>query len=247
MSKRISSSDWTGPPDQASRRGAFINQVGQHSISSDYQRIAEAQRVAALIPPEVRGVIRLATITLLSPLALWLAWAFVEAITRDQLVQGHGDLLTLWGLGVVALSAWQLFSRSKILLGLRKAFLIALMVSTVAVAGAYGYFGIEARAHVIATAPERTLELYKVRGRRPFKEVVVWHQRPDGSTVEGINQGRPVPYATTCALVQRLEGPYGFSWVRVVDRSRPPAQGQLSWPVRREECFSTIPLSVLPR
>ena len=247
MSKRISSSGWTGSLDEQVRPRASTHRIGDHSISSDYRRIAEAQRIAALVPPEVRSVRWLAFIALLSPIALWLAWLLVAYISHDALARDHSGFLTFWGLGVMALAAWQLRSRSAVLIGLRKAFLVALMASTVAIAAAYGYFGIDANAQVVASAPERTFELYRVRGKRPFKKVITWHQRPDGSTVEGINQGRPVPYASTCALVQRLDGPYGFSWVRVLDRSRPPARGQLAWPVRREECFSNIPLSTLPR
>jgi hypothetical protein len=44
-----------------------------------------------------------------------------------------------------------------------------------------------------------------------------------------------------------LDGEYGFRWIRILDRSRAPSRGQLIWPVRREECFSDIPLSTLPR
>ena len=209
--------------------------------------MAEAQRLASIIPPEVRSVRRLAAISLLSPIVLWLAWLLVGLISEDELVRGHGGFLTMWGLSILALAAWQLQSRSTVLIGLRKALLMALMASTGTVAAAYGYIGLESRAHTTASTPERTFELHKVRSNRLFRKVIVWHQRPDGSTVEGINQGRPLPYATTCAVVQRLDGPYGFSWVRVLDRSRAPARGQLSWPIRREECFSAIPLSELPR
>lgn len=247
MSKRISSSDWTGPPGLEPRFGAFTHRIDQHSIASDYQRIQEAQRAAAAIPPEVRAGRRLAMLLLLSPVSLWLAWLLVGFATHDVMVRSHGSFLVLWGLSVMALAAWQLQSRSVVLIGLRKAFLSAACAATIAVSIAFAYFGIDAYAHAIARAPERSFELYKVYGRRSFKHVVYWHQRPDGTTVEGFNHGRALPYAQTCALVQRLDGRYGFSWVRVLDRSRAPRRGQLIWPVRREECFSSIPLSSLPR
>ncbi len=248
MPKLTSSTDWTGPLDDQRRPGAFTHQVGQFSITSDYQRILESERAAALIPPDVRRVMGFAwALLVLSPLVLWLARLIVGMIARAELVQDNRHVLILWGLGAISLAVWQVVSRSRALIAIRKAFLTIALIATIVVAVAYVYVGFGAYAHATPSAPERTYEWYQTSGRSPFQRVVTFHQRPDGTTVEGADSGRPFAYGTTCALVQRLDGDYGFSWVRVLDRSRLAGRGQLSWPVRREECFSMIPLSRLPR
>ena len=50
-----------------------------------------------------------------------------------------------------------------------------------------------------------------------------------------------------CFAVRRLEGPNGFSWLRIVETSPPPGPGQFDWPVDRANCFSTAPLASLRR
>jgi hypothetical protein len=247
VSKKISSSEWTGPPGDGRRYGRFTHRVGDHSITTDYQRILDAQRAAEIIPAEVRDVRRLALLLLISPISLWLASLMVDFATRDALVRSPGNILFLWSLVVMAVAAWQLQSRSTALIDLRKVFLAFASAATVAASIGFAYYGIDSYSRVIALAPERTFELYKVRGRRPFKSVIYWHQRSDGSTVEGIEEGHPLPYSQICTLVQRLDGPFGFSWLRVLGRSRRPERGQLNWAIRREECFSSIPLTSLPR
>jgi hypothetical protein len=248
VQERISSSDWTGPVGEGQRRGVFTHHVGDHAITSDFQRILEAQHAATAIPPELRSIKRRAALLLVAPALLWLAWHLVAWATRDQLVHDNSQVLVTGGLAVMALAAWQLQSRSTVLIALRRLFVSILTIATVTLAIAYTYFGIDAHAQAISSTPERTFERYEVLGRKaPFRKVIVWHPREDGSTIQGIRMHAPLAYSNVCALVQRLDGPHGFSWVRVLDRSRPPGRGQLSWPIRREECFSDIPLSSLPR
>ena len=246
LAKRISSTDWTGPPDQTSRRGAFVHRAGQHSIASDYQRFLAARIEAEKVPPEVQRIRICAALLLLSPLMLWLAWGLVETAIGHPFDFDHRDGLVAWGLGVAAIAAWQLASRSRVLVDLRRAFLFAMLAATAIVSILFAYAGINAGSRGIAGPPERTFEMYKFRGKGAFKRMVTLHQRPDGSIVEGGTRKRPLAYSSGCALVQRFESPNGFHWVKVLDRSRSPARGQLSWPIRREECFSNIPLSSLP-
>jgi hypothetical protein len=56
--------------------------------------------------------------------------------------------------------------------------------------------------------------------------------------------GAPLAYWPVCTEVQRLQGDYGFVWIRVVDRSPPPVH-EIAWPIRREDCFSNKPLATL--
>lgn len=241
------SSKWTGPPDEqlAPRRGAFTHRIGGHSVASDYQRFLAAQRAAAAMPPEVRRVIRLAMLLLFSPVLLWLAWLLLQSATREAIAQDNSHVLIWWGLGSIGLSLLLVMNwRAGNLVWLRKAILAVALLATVAVAIGYVYLGIDAYAHARASAPERTFELRSSCGRRCVENL---HQRADGTTVQGARMGRPLAQARSCALVQRLDGEYGFTWVRVLERSRVPGRGQLAWPISREECFSDMPLSSLPR
>src|SRR5207249_4874051 len=121
------------------------------------------------------------------------------------------------------------------------AVLALVLIQTGAAAVLYDYAAIASRRRVLPMAPERTYEIVRHRSRLP--DYVV-HQRVDGSTIEGENIGTAVPYGTTCAEVQRLQGEYGFAWVKVVGKS-PPPEHEIAWPIRREDCFSNKPLSSL--
>ena len=246
MPKRISSSDWTGPVEPSYKRGAFTYGAGQGSTSSDYQRLLIKQRPPFEFPPETGVTRRLAAWLFLSPAMLWLAWLIVGSASNDWLFRDNRNFLVIMGLGMMAIAAWQFQSRSIALVGLRNRLLAVMLGAVVACSGGYVWAGIDSHAQALASAHERTFELWATKGSR-IHRTIVWHQRADGSNIEGFKRERPLPYSHTCALVQRLDGRYGFSWVRVLDRSRPPAAGQLSWPVRREDCFSEIPLSALPR
>lgn len=246
MTERFSSTKWTGPWKAIRpHRGIFTHAPGAHGYATDYQRIFEARRAAEAIPGEVRGVMGLGALLLFgSPLILWIAWQVLRWSSSSIIVADNRDVLVAWGLAMIALGLWQVLSRSPRLVLLRKAILLLALVATFAVAAAYLYAGIDARRNARASAPERTYVLARSCGRGCVTAV---HQRADGTTVEGIDMGPPVEFARICSLVQRLDGAYGFSWVRVLQRTRAPRGGELPWPIRREECFSAIPLSELPR
>lgn len=246
MSKRVSSSDWTGPINLAPRSGAFTYMAGQHSTSSDYQRMLAAENDALIRSAETKLTKRLAALLLVSPILLWLSAVFVRSMTDDLLINAPSDRLIIWGVAAFAWGAIELVSRSTKVVVLRNALLVAAIGGTTATALAYGRAGFFTHEHAIAAAPERTFQSYQCRGRRSCTKIY-FHQRANGSYVEGHDRSHPSEFAAVCALVQRLDGPNGFSWVRVLERSRSPETGQLSWPVRREECFSETPLSELPR
>lgn len=237
MPKRTSSSGWTG---------TFMHRADQHQITSDYHRLLQAECMANAIPSDLDRVKLLALMVLPSPILLWFAWLLVGLVARDEVARDNSHLLMFSGSIVVVVAAWQAGSRAKAFIQLRRCLLWTLLGATIAAAVAYAYLGINSHSRAIVLPPERTFELVKTEGRR-IKRTIIWHQRANGSTVEGFNEGRPLAYSSVCALVQRLDGPYGFSWVRVLERSRPPGRGQLSWPVRREDCFSHVPIASLPR
>lgn len=243
---RIDSSKWTGPLEEgfARRRGVFTHRPGEPVFASDYARFLEAERIAAIIPPEVRSVMSLAALLLFSPLLLWVAWLFLGAVTRDEIGQGNSQLLIGWGSTVVALALTQIAWRSVRAIFLRKALIGLALLATAAASVAYVYLGLTSYVNAAASPPERTYEFSRRCGPRC---VAIIHQRADGSTLEGSHVGAPVQDARSCALAQRLEGEFGFTWVRVIERSRTPGRGQLAWPISREECFSNEPLSSLPR
>lgn len=244
MTEPIHSSDWTGPIDDATglQRGAFTHRYGDPAVSTDYQRLLRVRQTAAAIPVEVRGVIRLgALLFFLSPVILLTAWFFLHSAVRDAFLNDNRAGLVTWGVIVMALALTQLIARSVRAILIRKAFLTLLLVSTVAFSVAYVRLGLESHARASASIPERTYELLKGCGRHCSHYV---HQRADGSTVEGVWIGAPVPYGTVCARVQRLDGDYGFSWLRVLERSS-GSGSEILWPIRRGDCFGNKPVSSL--
>lgn len=253
MKEPIDSSRWTGPEENLAaprERGAFVHRYGEHQISTEFARLAAAQidaeRQAKAIPPELLGVIARAWLLLLSPLLLVIAYRIVHSTSRDLLVQANSGYLMAWSAGVIAIALSQITSRFPRLVAIRKTVLVAATVATVGVAGGYIYLAAKSHREAVGLAPERTFEFHESTGRRSFRTTKIYHQRADGTLLLGGHRA-PLPYGTTCALVQRLVGDYGFSWVRVLERSRSPGRHQLRWPIRREECFSDIPLSSLPR
>lgn len=251
MSEPTDSVGWTGPSSTAAPRlrGALVHRYGEHQVSTDFARFvaqADADLIAKEMPPELRGVVGRAWLLLASPLLLVVANWIVHSTGRDLIVNDNKAYLFAWAVGVVALALSQMVSRSLMLIWARKAILVRAFLATFGVAGGYVYVAEQSRQNAVASTPERAYEFYRSSGWRSSKRTEIFHQRADGTLLTG-GRWEPAPYATTCALVQRLEGAHGFSWVRVLERSRPPRRTELHWPVRREECFSDIPLSSLPR
>ena len=182
----------------------------------------------------------------LSPLVLWLAWYIMISGVRDAILADNSHWLILWAMGAIALGFWQFRSRSMHLISLRKVLLGLAFVATLGAAAFYVFAGLTAHAQAEATAPERTFEISERRASGRHGYTVTLHQRSDGTLIEG-GFRQPLPYGSKCALAQRLAGNHGFVWVRVLDRSRSPERGGLNWAIRREECFSNMPLSSLPR
>jgi len=125
---------------------------------------------------------------------------------------------------------------------LRRVILVSLIVAMIASSFAYGYGAFNSYREAVPSTRERTFEILVRKSRSQY----FVHQRADGGTVEGISYGPPLAYGSACALVERLNGDFGFSWVRVLDRS-PPPEHEVIWPIRREDCFSDKPLATLRR
>lgn len=251
MNEPTESSGWTGPSSTAAPRlrGALVHRYGEHQVSTDFARIvaqADAELKAKEWPRELRGVLGRAWLLMASPLLLVVANQIVHSTGRDLIVHDNRAFLFVWAFGIAALALSQMVWRSPTLILVRQAVLVSAIFATLGVAGGYVYVAEQSRQNAVATPPERTFEFRRTSGWRSSKRTEIFHQRADGSLLTG-GRWEPAPYGTTCALVQRLDGELGFSWVRVLERSRPPGRTELHWPVRREECFSEIPLSSLPR
>ncbi len=250
MPDKFPSAAWTGPLDEIEPRqryDIFTHGRGEAGITTDYERLAEIARVRALIPTELRPVLKLAAWLLVSPVSLWVGNVILTLASNDWRVADRSDELFLWGVGMVILAGWQLTARSLSLLDLRCMVLALAIVATIGLAVSNVYLGLRSNSEALASAPERTYVRLGTSGRGPFRTTTATFQRADGSFVDGRPATTPLEYGPTCALVQRLDGPDGYSWVRVREWSRSPGSGELAWPIRREECFSTIPLSTLPR
>jgi hypothetical protein len=215
------------------------------SVASDYQRLLGAQRELGSVPPELRRLRRFAAFLAFSPLALWTAYWIARVVIPDAFAQDYSGPMSLWTFVVIFAGSWQFTSTSRRLVGLRRATISAVLGMTVGAAFLYGYAATTSYAQAMPSVSERSFEIYRCHGRCRFGGYFV-HQRANGTTVEGEYVGAPLPYGTTCTTVQRLKGDYGFSWVRVLERS-PPPEHEVLWPIRRQDCFSDKPLATLRR
>jgi hypothetical protein len=208
---------------------------------TDAERRANAEWKRPELTPAVKRWARALGAVLLSPLALVAAWLFVHAASSDQIFEDHRAWLVLWGLGLIAVLAYEFRQLKSDHPNARALFLTAVLASTLSFAGWYSYAAVTAHANARVSPSERTFEFYHRCGRNCGYYV---HQRADGTTIEGVQNDLPAPYGSTCAIAQRLDGNYGFTWTRVLERSAPPGH-EVMWPIRREDCFSDKPLSAL--
>lgn len=237
MSDPIHSSSWTGDA------GEPTNAAGAISATSDFERRILRPEQQLDDSPELRQLRRTAALLVVSPLALWIAYWFAHSVIPDAFANDYSGPLALWTYLAIGVGVWQFQSGRGRALRARRAALAAGLGATLGGAVLYGYAASTSYARALPSARERTFEIYRCSGRCRFGGYFV-HQRADGSTVEGEYAGRPLAYGTSCALVQRYDGEYGFSWVRVLDRS-PPPEHEVIWPIRREDCFSAKPLASL--
>lgn len=234
MPEPIHSSSWTGPIDvPPDDTGALVDQAWA---------MAAAKRQANAVDPETKRRIRLGLALLLSPLLLFVSSLLAELAIPDAFLVERREWLVLWGVAMAAFAILdlRLFAWS----GSDWSSRITVMAlsATLGVAVFYDYAVITAHGAAVPSITERTFEL-TVRNEIGDGVHLV-HLRRDGSTVEGEGVG-PVPaYQTTCTDVQRLYGDYGFVWIRVIDRSPPPAH-EIAWPIRAEDCFSDRPVASL--
>jgi hypothetical protein len=239
MPDPIHSSGWTGdPPERPSTYGTDIS-----SVSSEYQTLLRSQQELASLPPDLRALRRAAGFLFLSPLALWIAYFCIRTVIPDAFKQDYRGLLIVWSLLAMLAAACELTATSRKFIGLRRAFLATGIGTTIGGACLYGYAVTTSYAQALPSTRERTFEIYRCDRRCRFGGHFV-HQRADGSTIEGQQVGASPAYGRSCTTVQQLSGDYGFSWVRVLERS-PPAEHEVAWPIRREDCFSSKPLSSL--
>jgi hypothetical protein len=238
------SSKWTGHTDAELERRYPTHKVGQTSVTSDYRRLGLLHALAQTVPPELLPVKRRAGYAFLSTFALLIGWFSLHGATRDYFAEDNRLLLILAG-GVMAGYAFlEMRSRRRGQVPLRVASLTAAIVATIAAAVAYVVIGLNDYRTADISPPERTFEYGRSCGRHCTELI---HQRADGSALSGTILTKPRDEAHACALAQRMKGAHGFVWVRILDRSRTPGRGQLNWPISREECYSDIPLSSLPR
>jgi len=233
----IHSESWTGPQEDL-RQPPMDRRPGSWSFG-------KPGRAAPHLPAsgQQRQWARLVGFVFLSPLLLLASWFFVHAASADILWTDQRHWLVLWGLAVIAIGAREVHAGIPAEPAIRSRVLTLLLTATCAFSVWYPYAAISAHSIAVASAPERTFELYFHR-RVSHGGDYFLHQRRDGTTIEGSWAGPAVRYGTTCALTQRLNGDYGFSWIRVIERTAPPAH-EVLWPIRREDCFSRKPLSTL--
>jgi hypothetical protein len=68
----------------------------------------------------------------------------------------------------------------------------------------------------------------------------------DGRTIEAPRYWRGIYHRNgECFVARRFDGPFGFSWVKVLETPPPPQHGDLWWEISRQDCFSSKPLRSL--
>jgi hypothetical protein len=228
MSGTIDSKGWTGgePPAPACR---------------DEVRIWR-RPLARSTPHQFWGRFH-AMLLLASPFLLWVADWVLRLSTADLSVTGPAVgayylLPSLGALALLGLMRWD--EAARICRRIAQAGWLA------ALASAAIYVGMGVRAHGAAAAgPAVRAQIVHVErhGSRSPDEMVFALQ--DGSEVRTLGDLPGRGNSRGCFLVRRLEGAYGFSWLRILEISPGPGPGQLDWPVDRADCFSATPLASL--
>lgn len=231
-----SSAAWTGPPEAMSApyRATFTHSVGAPGVTTNYAYLREKARLAERFPEELRPVVRSAVLLLVSQLSLWISSVILNATSDDWRITDLSGFLSSWAFGAIIISVWQFKSLSRHWVPLRRAMLALLVLATFVMAVGNVYLGLTSKIAATASRPERVYVLFGTRGRGALRRTIANFQRADGSFVDGRPATAPIDYGKTCALVQRLDRPNGFSWIKVRQWSRVPS-GQLAWPIRREE------------
>ena len=236
MPDPIDSSRWADVPTHDAR---FSSVTSEYDRANRLQMIVDRTRAGQR--PNAR-VLGWAAINFLGLVILWGAWRVAHAATGDFMVEDNAGPLLSWAAIVTGVAS--LLAMQPAFASIRVGVLGALFLTSCAVSGGYVYLVIESHANAAAGQPERSFASYWSRGRGPFRITQPIHQRADGTVIESGVQEVPVPHGTTCELVQRLDGAYGFRWIRVRERSQPSASG-IMWPIRREHCFGDQPVSSL--
>jgi hypothetical protein len=120
---------------------------------------------------------------------------------------------------------------------------VAFAAWPLAVAAAFGYIVLGASAYGAAREGPvlRALVAGVARGRGDSASASVFRLQ-DGSVAATYDQIRR-PRA--CFAVRRLEGPNGFSWLRIVETSPPAGSGQLDWPIDGNACLAGATMASL--
>ncbi|UUR08796.1 hypothetical protein [Sphingomonas glaciei] len=218
--------------------------AGQHGLSTAYESAILAERRASAGRASFSGQ----QITALGvlPLAIipWAADRVVAALIGEPLVSFRIDVGWMLSIAVAAASLWLLVANPPRGEGRRKWLLVAYAGGAAAFAMTTSIATWQSWSHAVAEPPQRAFEFAKRCGKGCWRPV---YQASDGRII-GTGDIKPLPpHAPHCVIVREVVGSRGLRWARVVERSRLRDRKQLHWPVRREDCFSDIPLDSLPR
>lgn len=106
----------------------------------------------------------------------------------------------------------------------------------------FALFAISYRSAPLVEPVRAQVTGHESHGRSPFRSTSTILAFEDGATVTVRGSAG---HRHACLLVRKVDGPFGFQWLRIEDRSPSPGRGQLNWPVPREACFSDRSLATL--
>lgn len=242
----IHSIGWTGSSVEQALPGRATPSYAATAlpVTPYYQQI-ERRAFLASLAPGAFGVMRWQIFALFAgPQSLWLALAFTRTVIRDYSISLNSNWLIQAAIVSAGLTAMQMAMPVRRSVVLRKAAAIAVLLATFTFAFWYSKTALEAHAAAHYSQPERIFLLAGYEGSARSRKLVYYFQRSNGTMVDGSPSRPPPASGAICGEVQRLDGKYGFSWVRLRDRSRPP-EHEITWPIRATDCFSDKPLSSL--
>jgi hypothetical protein len=218
--------------------------VGQHGRSTTYERAILAERRSSAS----RAGFSPLQVTALSvlPLAVipWAADRLVSALIDEPLISFRIDTGWMLSIAVAAGAFWLLVAKPQNGARLRRWLLIVYAGCAAVFSLTTAIMTWNSWSQAVAAPPQRAFEFAKRCGKGCWRPV---YQAADGRII-GTDKVKPLPpYAPRCVSVREVIGRRGLRWARVLEQSRQRDRKQLFWPVRREDCFSAVPLSSLPR
>jgi hypothetical protein len=239
---RINSEGWTGDIESQTAPGNRWEQQPARYVPWNLSRFDE--RTPDQSHAQLHAILVMAVPLLLFPLDTAMLAGFPSDFrTAEPPITLFFVIAAILGVTLLAIASY----RAK---AARACRVIGKVTWLTGVAACFAYFFIGLSAHGgAATGPvQRAQILDSVYERSTGYRAPSYVRRKgalfllqDGTQLTTIDY----PAGRNCFAVQRVEGRFGFAWLRIVDRLPGSVPGLENWPVDRAACFSATPLAAL--